>query len=167
MKNKYLIFLLFAISESCHSNVDKIDFILQEGFHGDCVIIYSCKDGITPMKENGIKQITVPASGIVKLKENIFYGEIKYRYFIGDRNKGYIELKNYNSFQVPVTDSFYVGPGTSVNEFSTDSNKYMSENQSAFVFYVHKLGDTLQSNHDNLWIRDTLINQAKINAHFK
>jgi hypothetical protein len=166
LKNKYLYFLFIAISEGCLSNADKIDFFFPESFHGDCVIIYNCKDGITPMKKNDIKQITVPASGIVKLKESIYYGEIKYRYFIADRNKNYIQLKTYESFQVPVSDSFYVGPGTSINEFSIDSNTQKSEKQSAFVFYVHKLGDTLPSNHYNLWIRDTLINQLRINVHY-
>ena len=163
MKNRYLFFTLLTISGGCFTKTDKIDFFIPKGYTGNCVIVYNCKDGIYPPLENGIKQIMVPASGIAKMKEKVFYGEIKYRYFIFDRNR---ELKVYQSFQVPTSDSFYVGPGTTITNSSIDSNQKGTEKISAFVFYVHKIGDTIPSNYNDSWINDTLAKQAKINEHF-
>jgi len=146
--------------------VDKIDFLLPRAFRGSCVIIYGCRDGKSPIENNGRKKIEVPQSGIVKLKEEIKYGGIDYRYFMAVDDEKYIELRAYESFQVPKSDSFYVGPGTAITHFAFDSSYKKTQSQSAFVFFVHKFGDSITSNYSDTWIEDTLANQLKINKRF-
>ena len=109
-----LLFYILISLVSCFSQADKIDFFFQKGFKGNCIIIYNCRDGISPVQKNGRKQIDVPISRIVKLKEEIKYGEIDYSYFMRGDNEEYIHLKEYQSFQIPTLDSFYVGPGTAI-----------------------------------------------------
>lgn len=167
MEKKYFLYLFLVFTEGCISSADKIDFFLPKGFTGDCVVMYECKDGISPSRKEGIKQIQVPSTGIIKLQEKISYGEIKYRYFIANNNKDYVELKTYQSFQTPSLDSLYVGPGTTITVSSIESNGTKSGKQSAFVFYVHKLGETIPSNYSDSWIRDTLLGQVKINESYR
>jgi hypothetical protein len=166
MEKRYFLYLFLVFAGGCTSGADKIDFFLPKGFTGNCVVMYECKDGISPSKKDGIKQIQVPSTGIIKLQEKIIYGEIKYRYFIGN-NKDYVELKTYQSFQKPSSDSFYVGPGTTITVSSVDGNGKKGEKQSAFVFYVHKLGETISANYSDSWITDTLQSQVKINESYR
>ena len=148
-KNNYLFFILLVSLVSCFSKTDKIDFLFPKGFKGNCLIIYNCKDGVTPVQKNGRKQINVPSSRIIKLKEEIKYGEIDYRYFMVQDNENNIQLKVYQSFQIPILDSFYVGPGTAITHFVFDSTNKKTENQSAFIFFIHKLGETIPSNYSD------------------
>jgi len=143
-------------------NSDKIDFHLPENHQGPCLIMYECNDGISPPKENGRKQIHIPTSGVIKLKDQIPYGKINYRYFMSQSSKGEIELKLYQSFEKP-TDNFYVGPGTVVTEYSFDSSLKNNIKQSAFLFFVHKARDAVSSHYDESWITDTLRKQIQIN----
>jgi hypothetical protein len=166
MRKRYFLYLFLVFAGGCTSSADKIDFFLPKGFTGNCVVMYECKDGISPSKKDGIKQIQVPSTGIIKLQEKISYGEIKYRYFIAN-NKDYVELKTYQSFQSPSSDSFYIGPGTTMTDFSVDKNGEKSKKQSAFVFYVHKHGETISANYNDSWIKDTLRSQVKINESYR
>jgi hypothetical protein len=143
--------------------VEKIDFLLPRAFTGSCVVIYGCRDGEFSVEKNGRKKIKIPPSGIVKLKDEIKYGGIDYRYFMAEDDEKYVELRAYESFQVPNSDSFYVGPGTAITHFSFDSSYKKPQSQSAFIFFVHKVGDSITSKYSDAWIEDTLANQLRIN----
>ena len=76
-------------------------------------------------------------------------------------------LNVYSSFERPTKEDYYIGPGTVLSVTDNNSVKNIKLQQSAYVFYVHKLGENIPKNYSDSWIEDTLRQQIKINNTFR
>jgi hypothetical protein len=148
--------LNLSFFSACTEEKDKIDFYLPENFHGRVVIIYNCMTGINPQIKNGRSQIFVPQSGIVKVKAQIKFGAVDYRYFITQNTK-LVKLNIFASSENHNGNERYVGTGSVVTTY-----KNLRDNKSeqfAFVSYVHLADEEILETNSGGWIIDTLQNQ--------
>jgi hypothetical protein len=127
----------------------KIDFIFQEGFKGDAVIITEKKCGQTKIVKDGFEKLYIPKNGV------LFYnGEIKN--YESDYNFRYFKIVKNDTLQIP--DSHvkgFINKEKSISKVmyvdgTTTENQYLSKIQ----LYLFNDGENRNYYNRNLLLKE-------------